>query len=286
MVERLVAAVKDKKELRGLSDAFVAEKVSEYFSAHGKAKKLLEENGYNVKSAVFKQAVKEVRSGLRDAYGLFQNTSAQKRRKLFLEYVQAKGRGEKLRLLDALLASHQSTKERKDHYDEYYRKIFAATGKPSRILDLGCGYNPLSYRWLGCEPAYEASDIASADVELLEEFFVHEGVAGEAYVLDLLDDTARRTRLGSTTADVVFLLKLIDTLEGQRRDVTKTIIKELLCNKHVRWVVATFPLQSMSGKPMRAGGKESWFTRFLNKEGYAWQRMETGGEDVYLIKRS
>lgn len=285
MVEpRLIASIKQKKEFNALSDNFIAERVERYFSTHGKERKALEANDYNEKSAVYKQTVKDVRASLREIYGMFQATGTSQRRKLFERYTAAKGRGEKLQLLDQLLGSHQSTKERKEHFALFYQEILAITGEPEHILDLGCGYNPLSYRWLRCTPHYTCCDIAEEDVALINDFFAEEEIDGEAFVLDLLDDEKRK-QLAEIKADLVFILKLIDTLEGQRRNITKTIIRELWQNPSVHWIVATFPLRSIGGKAMRTGGKENWFTRFLTAEKCTWHVLAVGDEELYVVEK-
>lgn len=283
--ETLIRTIKEKKELSGLGDKFINEKVKAYFVNHPQAEKKLIENEYNKKSKIYKEVVKEIRAQLREAYGLFQTVSIQKRRKLFEAYQQAKGRGEKIKALDGLLASHQSTKERKDNYKEYYETIVQAIGEPEHVIDLGCGYNPLSYRWLGCEPCYEASDIAQEDIDLLNEFFKGEDIDGQAYTLDLLNDQQRKKRLLETTADTVFMFKLIDTLEGQRRNITKSIIDELCENQSIKNIVATFPLRSVGGKSMREGGKDNWFSRYIDDKDLDWQRTIIGEEELYIITK-
>lgn len=285
MVEGFIAAIKEKKEFHALSNDFVQEKVDEFFKRNPKNKVALEQNSFNKKSAIFKQSVKEIRANLRDVYGLFQTTSMEKRRQLFEEYKGARGRGAKRKVLNDLFASHQSTKERREHFAEFYKEIFTITGYPEYILDIGCGYNPLSYDWIKSRPYYEASDIAEEDINLLNDFFEHEDIDGEAYTLDLLNDAKRQEVFKETEADMVFILKLIDTLEGQRRNISKSIVTELFDNKHVRWVVATFPLKSVGGRVMRQGGKENWFSRFLDKNNFAWSRVEVASEDCYIISK-
>lgn len=276
----LTDSIKQKKEFSGLPDAFVNEHIDAYFKSRPQAKKQLEAQGYNEKSQAYKQAVKEVRAQLREIYGVFQQAGTEKRRRLLENYLAAKGRGEQLKQLDKLLQSHQSTKERKDHYKEIYENIFPK--QPEHILDLGCGFNPLAYQWLPGSSTYSCCDLSPSDMDLINKFFSAKGIDGEAFALDLLDAEARK-RLQNIPADTALMLKLIDTLETQERNVTKTIITELQAHQTIKHIIASFPLQSIGGRHFRQGGKENWFSKFLATTGCAWERQEIAGEEFYII---
>ena len=69
------------------------------------------------------------------------------------------------------LEKHPSTRERIKYYKEIFKKIFEITGKPKKILDLGCGSNPLSYFYLGCNPEYYACDLGQDYINIINEFF-------------------------------------------------------------------------------------------------------------------
>ena len=276
----LLQTIKQKQEFSALPDTYVTEKISDYFSTHPNIHKALETNGYNEKSKPYKQAVKEIRAGMREIYGVFQQASTEKRAALLDAYFEAKGRGEKLKILDKLLASHQSTKERKEHYKEVYEQIFLFP--PTHILDLGCGLNPLAYDWLPGQPSYTACDLAPKDMGLLNTFFAGKGIDGEAFALDLLNPEARQ-RLQELAADTALLFKLIDTLETQERNVSKHIIKRLLANPHIKQIIISFPLQSIGGRTFRQGGKDNWFSKFLDEEEVTWDRLDITGEEFYRI---
>lgn len=55
------------------------------------------------------------------------------------------GREDVRPIVERLLASHVSTRERLPHYGEFYDRLFALSGVPRAILDVGCGMHPLSY---------------------------------------------------------------------------------------------------------------------------------------------
>src|SRR5688500_10301353 len=58
------------------------------------------------------------------------------------------------------MRGHASTRERLPHLDGFHAGIWAHTGVPSSVLDLGCGLHPLSLPWMGIGDArYLASDV-------------------------------------------------------------------------------------------------------------------------------
>src|SRR5688572_29769974 len=87
-----------------------------------------------------------------------------------------------------ILPLHASTAERVGELDRFYEPIFAITGRPSSILDLACGLNPLTNPWMGLEPGarYVAGDIDTEMVRFLDRFLAMAPVRGEARVNDLV----------------------------------------------------------------------------------------------------
>lgn len=283
-MESLVAAIKDKKELRYLDDSYVEKIVLRFFSGNGKILKKLEEKNWNPKSKEFKEAVKEVRALLREVYGVFQKTTGEQRRKLLDRYFSARGKGEKLTALDNLFASHQSTAERREHFAEVYSELFSQTGEVKSVMDLGCGFNPMSYRWIPGVPKYFASDISSQDVELIEEFYEHEGIDGSVESCDLIEEEQRQAYFSKHKGvEMVWLLKLVDTVESQQRNVSKKILDEIVELVGPRWIVVSFPLVSIGGKKMREGGKENWFSRYLNNKDLSYELFIVGDEEFWII---
>lgn len=282
-MEALIKTIKEKKEFSALSEAFVKEKAEAYLNEHPREKAALEKNGYHERSKEFKAVVKGVRAGMREVYGVFQKESTEKRRRLLTAFIDAKGHGARLAALDRLLGSHQSTRERKHHYKELYARLFEE--RPARgVLDLGCGLNPLAYGWLPGSPTYECCDISEEDMALINEYFKGEGIEGRAWECDLLKPEAQAA-LSKTEADTVLMLKVVDTLESQRRDVTKGLIETLLGNTNVRRIIISFPQRSIGGRVFRKGNQENWFTRFLTEKEVSWERFELGDEEFYDVRR-
>ncbi|MBN1275228.1 hypothetical protein JXA12_02965 [Candidatus Woesearchaeota archaeon] len=280
---KLAESVKDKKELSSLPDAFVERHVQAYLDRHEKTAKALEDNGYNEKSREYRRSVKEVRAELREIYGVFQNSSNEKREQLLVRLGAAHGVDEERRIIGQLLNTHKSTGERQDHYRELYGRLFARD-PPRRVLDIGCGMNPLAYRWLPGKPAYTCCDVSEEDMAFVRSFFEQQSIDGEAYVCDLSREAARE-RLKRTRADTALLLKLVDTLESQERDLSKKVIEALLGNKWVRRIIISFSTRSIGGRSFRTGNEDNWFTRFLKEKRAGWDRFVFGDEEFYELSR-
>lgn len=281
--EAFITSVKDKKEFLGLDNDFVRKKVTQYFIEHLKEYQILEEKEWNHRNSTYKQASKEIRALLREIHGVFVLEGPEKRNKLLAEYKNAQGRGAQLKALDKLLACHQSTKERKEHYTAIYEKIGHRCEEIDWILDIGCGMNPLAYRWLGKDVQYTACDISQGEMDIIEEFFREKAIQGEAFTLDMLEKDKRKERFKDIHADTVFLFKIIDTLESQQRNVSKDIIDELFEKESVKQIIVSFPLVSLGGRKMREGGKENWFSRYLDEKNYSYELFTEGGEEFWII---
>ncbi|MEZ4515391.1 MAG: hypothetical protein R3C44_00655 [Chloroflexota bacterium] len=76
-----------------------------------------------------------------------------------------------------IMYAHLSTRERLPILDTFYRDIFAVTGHPQRLLDIGSGLNPLALRWMDLSPdaSYLAYDIHEPRVAFLNHYFELEG---------------------------------------------------------------------------------------------------------------
>jgi len=150
------------------------------------------------------------------------------------------GSSEQLRAVCArLLETHLSTRERLPIYDQFYAGIFAVTGRPSALMDVACGLNPLSFAWMNLPPTtrYYAYDINQQRVDLLNHAFVLQGLAPLARVQDVLVDPPQEQ------ADVAFLFKEVHRLEARQRGSSLRLLESL----PVRWIAVSLPTQNSNG---------------------------------------
>lgn len=149
---------------------------------------------------------------------------------------------------------HASTRERVELLDGLYPAIWAVTGIPDSVLDLGCGLNPLSLPWMGIadDARYVASDVDRRPLATVEAFLELVGQPGTVEVRDLVADPP------TDAADVALLFKLVTTLDRQDAGAASRLLATLA----VRHAVITFPLRSLGG---RGRGMERTYRRRMDE---------------------
>jgi len=135
---------------------------------------------------------------------------------------------------------HRSTQERAAQLSIIYETIFADLPPIHSILDLACGLNPLTLPWMPVADTiqYQVCDIYGEMVALLNDFFTHFKINGQAFLCDL------STAIPSTEVDIVFLFKTLPCLE----QVDKSISLRLLQSISAEYVLVSFPVRSLSGR--------------------------------------
>jgi len=167
---------------------------------------------------------------------------------------------------------HLSTKDR-DY--SIYKKIFELTKKPKKIVDLGSGLNPLSYKQLECNPEYIAYEINQEQVKEINKFFEKNKINGKAYCKDVLEIKK------FPIADIYFLLKLVDSLElGRGHKITENLIKDLPTKN----LVISFSTKTLAGNPMNFP-KRGWMDLMLERLDINFEYIETESELFYIINK-
>lgn len=217
--------------------------------------------------------VKEIKTELHRLYGAFQTTKKARRERLLSELENKYS----LEIVNQILATNRSSKERISAYNSLYKKIFSITGKPKIILDLGAGLNPISYPYIyeaGAEPLYYAYDVNEADRDFINRYFKIIGAKGKAEIFDLRADK------GLQKADVCFLFKTIDVIEDKGHKVAEDLITSLGC----KWVVVSFAIKTLSGRKMRYAYR-GWFERMCERLALRYEKIETENEIFYIVKK-
>jgi 16S rRNA (guanine(1405)-N(7))-methyltransferase len=272
-----VSAVKAKRELAALDDAFVSEKIKKLLLQDKRTRKKIEDaRSFKElsRSATFKDFVKQVRAELRVVYGVF-DVDEKKERVALLS--QLRKRPADPDIHRQLLLLHQSAKERISYYNDIYWRIFSITGQPASIVDLGCGANPYSYFSLGCAPRYVAVDLPNEELARLQEFFTLNKIKGTAIGLDLVSECEKLAAL--ERADVAFLFKTLDSLEAVKKNSSGRVLDEI----NATWIVVSFPTMSLGGKKHIPAARRAWFERLVRRKGWYSQTFEIGGEAFFLL---
>jgi len=141
---------------------------------------------------------------------------------------------------DAAMRAHASTRERLPHLDTFYAGIWAHTGVPRSVLDLGCGLNPLALPWMGLAPdaRYVAIDVDERPLATVRAFLAQAGQPHDVRSLDLV------TEVPDDEADVALLLKLVTTLDRQDPAAATRLLQGL----RVTHAVVSFTTRSLGGR--------------------------------------
>jgi 16S rRNA (guanine(1405)-N(7))-methyltransferase len=153
----------------------------------------------------------------------------------------------------ATMRGHASTRERLPHLGTFYRRIWDVTGPPHRLLDLGCGLNPLALPWmrLAADATYLATDVDAGSIEVVRGFLDAVGQPHVVDARDLVDDSSL------PAADVALLLKLVTTLDRQDAAAADRLLREL----PAQHAVVSFAARSLGGR----GGRERTYRDRLDR---------------------
>lgn len=187
-----------------------------------------------------KETVKAIKSKLHQVAAAYQRSEPDYTR-WQTQLMHAAATGVDLRpICRTILAAHTSTHERLPLFDEFYTRLFAGLPPITSLLDLACGFNPLSLPWMKLEPTthYHGCDIYGDEISFLNSVLPLFAVDGSASVRDLL------TSVPIQQVDVALLLKSIPCLE----QVDKQIGTRLLEQINARVLIISYPRQSLGGR--------------------------------------
>ncbi|MFA4887453.1 MAG: hypothetical protein WC595_04520 [Candidatus Nanoarchaeia archaeon] len=248
MIDDLLKKIKEKKPLDKLDDCYIQELIEQYFRPRQKEYKKLQAIGVSKleRNALFKQTVKDIRHALNSTYGTFWNKDG-----------------------------HTSTKERTEIYPTLYKKIFALTGMPTSILDLGCGLNPLSYPFMDFNGDYTATELTKKDCEQLEVIFKQLKIKGNILQLNLLKAQT------FPKADITFLFKILDVLEHKGHKFSEELLKKIPST----WIVVSFSTMTLDQRKMNYP-KRGWIEQLLKRLGWEYTVLTYSNEIFYVIKKT
>ncbi len=251
--KELVKLIKNSKKYKEISGEIIKTRVEEFLKKYPYADEKL--------------ALKEIKASLHKTHGSFRFST-----KLKNKYIQT---GDFLELLK----SNRSTKERLEIYPELYEEIFEITGKPSSVVDLGCGLNPLSFSHMNLDKKikYFAYDINESDKEIINHFFKSEKIDGKAEILDL---SKIENVKELPNAEICFMFKLLDVLEKKGHKYSEEIILELI--KKYKFIVVSFSKLTVSGKPMNFPYR-GWIEKMLERKKLNSKLLNFPNEFFYII---
>ena len=269
--QQVHAAIKKNKKYAGLADSIVQKEIVAFFKDFPEKKKHL----VHERSEAYKKIIREIRGSLHKMHGSFQTTKRSKR----VEYLEqlATNKEDVLTVHENILATNRSTKERLPLYPQLYKKIFAITGKPKTILDLGCGLNPFSFPFMELNKvtyyAYDIDESELADIQLY--FRQHKQIEGKVTSKNLQDVNLQTL----PRADIAFVFKAVDPIErGKGHKWTERLLKQL----PAKWIIISFATKTVSGKAMNYP-RRRWIEMLLQRLHLQYELLVEKNELFYLI---
>ncbi len=253
MYEELIKQIKNKKTLKNVDNSLIKYHLEQYFKHNPKLFKKLN------KKKIRKKVIKDIRAILHRAYGMF----------LLKSYFKK----EKIKNIEKLLKAHRSTKERIPIYYKLYKELFKITGVPKSLLDLGCGFNPLSFKYMNLDNVkYYAFDISKPDLDFLKQH------------IDFLDTKVVNLlsvkQLPKT--DVCFMFKLLNHIDLSKHHKES---EKLLNKVRSKWLIISFPLETISGKKMKYR-QNNWLKFMVERNGWGLvKRFIIGNEEFFIIRK-
>lgn len=203
-------------------------------------------------------------------------------RKVYTAFMSQKLLNFKDKNAEWFLNKHISTKERLPYYTSIYQKILEGLPKTVNVYDLGCGTNGFGYEYFkkaGFDVNYLGVEAVGQIVGVQEKFFA--GQAKVNFLHGSLFDIAGVKKIISAGAGqkVVFLFKVIDSLEMLERDYSKTLLMEL--SQVSDRVAVSFATRSLL-KKKKFFADRKWLVEFIKNNFKLITDFEMGSER-YLV---
>ncbi|HLD38394.1 MAG TPA: hypothetical protein VJA20_03060 [Candidatus Nanoarchaeia archaeon] len=187
-----------------------------------------------------------------------------------------------------ILRKHLSTMERLPYYTEVYKRIFSGfeKNKEISIIDLGAGVNGISYKYLNnlnFKVNYIGVEAVGQLVSLMNNYFKEKKISGITYPESLFElEKIKKIILKTKKPRIIFLFKVLDSLEMLERDYSKKLLKEItpLADK----VVISFATRSMI-KRKRFLVNRNWILDFIKENFEILDDFEIGGERYLCFKK-
>ncbi len=183
-----------------------------------------------------------------------------------------------------ILKKHLSTRERFEYYDEIYSRILKRLPEKISIIDLGSGTNGFSYSFLkntGKNANYLGVEAVGQLVDMTNNYFKSLKIKKFKAVQESLFEIEKIKKLISEMKEprVIFMFKVIDSLEVLERDYTKKLLQEIM--PLVDRCVLSFATESWL-KRRKFLVQRTWIINFIREN---WEFVDdfTLGGERYLV---
>lgn len=188
---------------------------------------------------------------------------------------------------EEILKKHLSTRERYEHYGEIYSRLLKNLPEEISIIDLGSGVNGFSYDFfekVGKEVDYVGVEAVGQLVEFTNSYFkktkIKNAEAVHASLFDL--DEVKKIIQSAKKPKVVFLFKVIDSLEKTERNYTKKLLQGIvpLADK----IVVSFATESWTRR-RKFFARRKWLVDFIRENWQFTDDFEVGGERYLCFRK-
>lgn len=264
--QHFVKEILKSKKYKNISKEVIENEIKDFIKKYPGWEKLKE-----------KLILKEIKSKLHKKHATFSLVKDSKKSS-YIEQLEKEPKN--LEIIEKILSSNRSTKERLDIYQDLYEKIFEISGKPRAIIDFGCGLNPISSVFIEKPFVYYCYDINEQDSNLINKFFKIKGIEGRAFVINLEEI---KNYQNIPQADIGFMFKFIDTIEEgiNNHKLAEEIVKKVL--EKIKYLVVSFATKTLSGKSMMYSNR-GWFERMLKRLELEFRKLEFNNEIFYIVK--
>ena len=179
---------------------------------------------------------------------------------------------------ERILKKHISTKYR--DYDKLYGRIL---DKEKGVLDLGCGVNGFSYKYMNKKIRYVGVEVVGQVVKLGNEYFKRNKIEGRVVQEDLFDlrkilELMKKLEKPRT----IFMFNIIDSLEIVEKNYSKKLISGV--GKWRDKIVLSFPTRTLT-KRERFKARRYWLYRFLKANFTISDVFEMQGEKFIVFRK-
>ena len=186
---------------------------------------------------------------------------------------------------EKILGSHISSKGR--DYEFFYKKILG-NEKFNSIFDVGCGVNGFSYSFLKKELEnvnYVGVEAVGQITEKTNLFFKKNNFNAKTLCMDIFDLTKiEKVFSYLESPKVIFLLQVIDALEGFEKNFSKKLLvflKERISEKDL--IVISMPMKSISGRN-KFEARRNWLRYFL-EENFSTEESFVANERIFKCRK-
>jgi len=183
------------------------------------------------------------------------------------------------------LSKHLSTRERLSFYPELYKKIFQFTEGEWILFDLGSGVNGFSSFFFpkkNLKLKYLGIEAVGQLIEIQNKFF-HGNKNFEFFHESLFDLEKIKTLFKKEKGKkIVFLFKVLDSLEMLKKDYSKTFLTEI--SPLADLFVVSFATRSILSKK-KFFVERRWIYDFLDKNFLVLNKFELGNEEYTIFSK-